>query len=119
MSVLNALKRLTASLGPEISATLDPRDINPPSAWIAGRRADEIMLGNRPTLIVADVYLITRDAGIPTALAALDEMLDTALDKLAAAGIGVESISLDESITIPSGGAPLPAYRLTVQVIGE
>lgn len=116
MSILSALEHVVAALEPEIPATLDPRNINPPSAWVAGRRAEDLTLCNRPSLIVADVYLIARDAGTPAALESLDEMLDLALDNLGAAGIAVADIALDEGITIPSGGGPLPSYRLTVNI---
>lgn len=120
MSILAGLETIIAALkSGGIAATLDPRDLNPPGAWAAARRAEDFSLCNRPTILIADVYLIVRDVGAPGALAALDELLELALDALGAAGIGVTTVALDEALTIPSGGAPLPAYRLTVQVIGE
>lgn len=112
--ILSALTRIVDALTPEIEATLDPREINPPSAWVAGSRAGDLTLSNEPSSIVADVYLITRDAGTPEAISKLGEMLEVALAQLAAGGIGVAEIALDEAVTIPSGGGPLPAYRLSV-----
>lgn len=112
--ILTALTHIVDALRPEIEATLDPREINPPAAWVAGRRASDLTLGNEPSSIAADVYLIARDAGTPEAISKLGDMLEIALAKLAAGGIAVSEIALDEAVTIPSGGGPLPSYRISV-----
>lgn len=119
MTIRDALDAVVDALNPGLGATLDPRDLNPPCAWVAGRRAAELNLCNRPTEITADVYLISRDVGTAEAIDKLGDMLDDALDQLAAAGIGVVDVALDEAVTIPSGAGPLPAYRISTQVIGE
>lgn len=114
--ILEHLKALTAVIDPAIPASLDPRDVNPPAAWIAGRRAEDLTLAGDPATIVCDVYLIARDAGIPDALESLEVMSSSLTDVLATAGVGIESIALDEAVTLPSGGGPLPAYRFTVKI---
>lgn len=118
MTIRAALDQVVDALE-ELSATLDPRDLNPPCAWVAGRRAADLSLCNTPTEITADVYLICRDLGTPEAIDTLGDMLDTALEALGVAGIGVDEIALDEAVTIPSGAGPLPAYRITAKVVGE
>ena len=114
--ILEHLKALAEIIDPVVPASLDPRDVNPPGAWIAGRRAENLTLCGEPAAIVCDIYLIARDAGIPDALEALDQMSTSLTAALAAAGVGIESIALDEAVTLPSGGGPLPAYRFTVKI---
>ncbi len=114
--ILEHLKALGEIVDPAVPASLDPRDVNPPAAWIAGRRAEQITLCGDPAVIVCDIYLIARDAGIPDALESLEAMSSSLTEQLAAAGVGIESIALDEAVTLPSGGGPLPAYRFTVKI---
>lgn len=114
--ILEHLKALTEIVDPVVPASLDPRDVNPPAAWIAGRRAEDITLCGDAASIVCDVYLIARDAGITDALESLESMSASLTAALAAAGVGIESIALDEAVTLPSGGGPLPSYRFTVKI---
>lgn len=114
--ILEHLKALTELIDPVIPASLDPRDVNPPGAWISGRRAEDLTLAGDPATIVCDIYLIARDAGIPDALESLEKMSSTLTARLAAGGVGIESIALDEAVTLPSGGGPLPSYRFTVKI---
>ena len=99
-----------------IPATLDPPKITPPGAWICGRRLDaEILPGYFTT--VADVYLITRDTGIIPALETLDGMLESLIDAIHDDdSLEIVGSALDESVTLPHGAAPLPAYRLSVNI---
>lgn len=86
-----------------ITATTDPRDINPPCAWVT---VHDIIT---PTLcggyeVRAAVCLITGDSGSPTSLATLGTMLDTA----------AEVLTFDEPVTPmvvqpPGVGVSLPA----------
>lgn len=99
-----------------IPATLDPPKITPPGAWICGRRLDTKTLPGFYA-VVADVYLIARDTGILPALDALDDMLEdliTAVHEDDA--LEIMDSALDESVTLPHGAAPLPAYRVTLQI---
>ena len=114
--ILEHLKALTEIVDPAVPASLDPRDVNPPAAWISGRRAEDLTLAGDPATIVCDIYLVARDAGIPDALEALEAMSTALTEQLAAAGVGIESIALDEAVTLPTGGGPLPAYRFTVKI---
>lgn len=100
-----------------IKATLEPQRITPPGAWICGRRLDT---QNFPGYFatVADIYLITRDTGIIQAIEALDDMLEKVIDVIQDNDrLEIVDSALDESVTLPHGAAPLPAYRLTIQVL--
>lgn len=96
-----------------IAATVDPPAINAPGAWVAARRLEQATLVGHYAVVV-DVFLIARDNGIPLAIATLDDMLETALAVLDEHMWNLESTALDESVTLPSGGGPLPAYRVTL-----
>lgn len=99
-----------------IPATLEPQRITPPGAWICGRRLDT---QNFPGYFatVADIYLITRDTGIIQAIDTLDDMLEKVIDAIQDNDrLEIVDSALDESVTLPHGAAPLPAYRLTIQV---
>lgn len=107
---------VTVTKGAGISATLDPPKINPPGAWICARRLDTETLPGFFTT-VADVYLITRDTGIIPALETLDVMLEKLIDAIHNDdALEIVSSALDESVTLPHGAAPLPAYRLSVNI---
>lgn len=100
-----------------IPATLEPQRITPPGAWICGRRLDT---QNFPGYFatVADIYLITRDTGIIQAIDTLDTMLEKVIDVIQDNDrLEIVDSALDESVTLPHGAAPLPAYRLTIQVL--
>lgn len=95
-----------------IAASVDPRDLNPPCAWVSARSLPTsrlVMCGDRPIQI--DVYLIAIDNGVEEALKSLTAMLDSALSVLQPTG----EVSLSEAITLPSGGGPLPAFRFTLE----
>ncbi|MBF6483845.1 hypothetical protein IU431_06695 [Nocardia otitidiscaviarum] len=94
-----------------VRASVEPRDLNPPCAWVVGRSLAHELLSGGGTL-TADVYLIAPDTGIMAALAALTELLDLALTVIEPDA----DTSLSESVTLPGGGGPLPAYRLTVNL---
>ncbi|WP_156801757.1 hypothetical protein [Corynebacterium mastitidis] len=63
--------------------------------------------------VVVDLYLIARDTGIPRALEALDKLLTWTIDVMDTHQWEMDSSALDETVTLPQGGGPLPAYRLT------
>lgn len=112
--VTDALDTVLAALDRGgIRATVEPPEINPPAAWIAARRLDTETLGCRWRVVV-DVYLIVPDTGIRYALDTLDTMLTRALDALDAADLEIDGTDLDQSVTLPTGGGPLPAYRIGV-----
>lgn len=113
--VTEILARVIAALAANgIAATLDPPKITAPGAWVSAVRLhDRTLCGGHS--VVVDVYLIARDTGIPAALAVLDGLLSDALDAADAADFQVEhrSSDLGTTITLPHGGGPLPAYKLT------
>lgn len=93
-----------------IRATIDPRDVNAPAVWVSPRQIDhDILAGGTVTV---DLWLVAPDNGTPRALAVLDEMLSAVL--------GVVDpdapTSLAESLKLPDSPAPLPAFRVTVQL---
>ncbi|WP_069160078.1 hypothetical protein [Nocardia altamirensis] len=94
-----------------VRAGVDPRDLNPPCAWVTGRSIAHDLLGGGGT-VTADVYLIAPDTGAAQALWALSGMLTKALTVLEPDG----DTSLSERVTLPGGGGPLPAFRLTLDI---
>lgn len=111
---LDHIVTVTESSG--ISATLDPPRITPPGAWICARRLDTETLPGFFTT-VADIYLITRDTGIIPALETLDGMLEALINAIHDDdALEIVGSALDESVTLPHGAAPLPAYRLSVNI---
>lgn len=116
MNIREALEAVLAMLSPDVPGSVDPRDLNAPCAWISARRATGLTLGGCVDVVTADLFLITRDSGIPTALDRLSEMLDVTLAALDRHGVAVTEIALDEAITLPTGGGPLPAYRVTIEI---
>lgn len=102
--LVGALDRVTARLrAAGIDATTDPRNLNPPCAWVT---VHDI---TTPTLcgsyeVRAAVCLIAGDAGSPQSLDALGSMLDLAAD----------CVSFDEpvapmTIQPPGVGTSIPA----------
>ncbi|MCP2281066.1 hypothetical protein [Nocardia amikacinitolerans] len=94
-----------------VRASVDPRDLNPPCAWVVGRSIAHELLGGGGT-VTADVFLIAPDAGVPQAYRTLTGLLDLALTVLEPDA----DTSLSESVTLPGGGGPMPAFRLTVNL---
>ncbi|GMV27720.1 MAG: hypothetical protein AMXMBFR58_37510 [Phycisphaerae bacterium] len=86
-----------------IDATTDPRDLNPPCAWVTVHDiTTPVLCGSYE--VRAAVCLIAGDAGSPQSLAALGAMLDTVTD----------CVTFDEpvapmNIQPPGVGAPIPA----------
>ena len=99
-----------------LPAALDPRDLNPPCAWVAGRRATDLVLDGTARTVHADVYVIVPDNGTLNALASLDEITPQVAAALLSHGIGVGDIAMDEGLNLPTGGGPMPAYRITVEI---
>ena len=104
-----------------IDASFDPQKINPPAVWVSARRLARPKLGG-PADIVVDVFLITRDAGIDSAIRVLEEMLETIIevveddDRLE---LDWQDTDLGQSVTLPQGGSPLPANKLANTVETE
>lgn len=112
---LDHLVTVTKQAG--IPATIDPPRITPPGAWICARRlSTQTLPGHFAT--VADVYLIARDTGIVQAIETLDDMLETIIDAIDEDDrLEIVGSALDESVTLPHAVAPLPAYRLTLEIL--
>lgn len=114
--VLNKVVAALESIG--IAATIDPPKINPPAAWVSARRLARPRLAGSPDVVV-DVFLIARDAGIPTAIHVLEGMLADVLDASYADDdleIDWNDTDLGQSVTLPQGGGALPAYKITFTV---
>ena len=95
-----------------IRAVIDPRDINPPCAWVTVDQVRDNVLAFNPEVDVA-VLLIVPDTGHRIALSALSGLLD---QLLSAARFVVDQPIEPESVTLPSGGSPLPAFKLITTV---
>lgn len=94
-----------------VNATIDPRNLNPPCAWVAAQTlpvARRTMCGDMPMKV--GIYLIAGDAGVPEAYATLNDLLLKALTVLEQDG----EIDLATSVSVPSGGGPLPAFYFTI-----
>lgn len=92
--------RLTAA---GVPATIDPRDLNPPCAWVTVHDITTPMLCGGYEVRAA-VCLIAGDAGSPLSLEALGTMLDAA----------AECVTFDEPVTPmvvqpPGVGTSIPA----------
>lgn len=96
-----------------ISASENPPMLNPPCAWVCARRLDEFVFCGAGT-IVFDVFLIARAIEIPNALLDLDALLQKAL--VALADYTIESVTLDENVTLPQRGGPMPAFKITISI---
>lgn len=112
------LEKLTAVVdalkGAEVAATLDARDVNPPGAWVAANRVEDMTLCAEP-IISANVVLVAPDHGAARATAELDAMLERALPALASVSSSIDDVSLSDTATL-SATAPLPAFVVTVTI---
>ncbi len=117
--ITDALEKVIAALGRYgIDGTLDPPKINPPAAWVSARRLARPRLAGSPDVVV-DVFLIARDAGIPTAIHVLEGMLADVLDLVDDDDdleIDWNDTDLGQSVTLPQGGGAMPAYKITLTV---
>lgn len=114
--VIDALEQVAAALEDHgVAATADPPRVNPPAAWLSARRLGRANLAGGHAVIV-DVFLIARDSGIPAALESLEDLLGRALDAARAYGLEVTETDLAQSVTLPQGGGPMPAYRLQLEI---
>ncbi|MFC4127387.1 hypothetical protein [Nocardia rhizosphaerae] len=93
-----------------LRASIDPRNINAPAVWVSARQIDhDILAGGTVTV---DLWLIAPDTGIPNALGVLSEMLAAVLSVVDPDA----PTSLAESVRLPDAPAPLPAFRVTVNL---
>ncbi|QFG13039.1 tail terminator [Gordonia phage Schiebs] len=109
-AVVALADRLTAA---GLPATTDPRNINPPCAWVTlGAATFPTLCGDLDA--TASVLLIVPDNGMPTAMHQLGELLD----RFTAAEVDLPTGDvLPDTVTIPGAGAgPLPALRLTIPI---
>lgn len=114
MNIPAGLDAVVAVLqGAGVSAAVDPRDLNTPCVWVTARSlptAGRFMCGDR--LMKVDLYLIAPDTGTPEAYRHLNDLLVKALSVLEPDG----EIDLAETVTLPSGGGPLPAFRMSIEI---
>lgn len=114
--VVETAEKLISALGDiGIPASIDPPALNPPCAWIAARklRARNLHGGFQ---IEFDIYLIARDTGIPESIRVLDSMLFDVVGMADTHDFEITDTSLGEAVTLPAGGGPLPAYRVSLIV---
>lgn len=112
MSVAAALELLAEKITDEagIPATTDPRNVNPPGAWVGlDRLTDPLLCGDWGTA-TAVVMLVAPDVGHSRALAILSDHLD-----YLAAVVPVEAVTADTA-TLSASPTPLPALRCTVTI---
>lgn len=114
--VTNALAIISTALSTQgIPATADPTEVNPPGAWLAARTLGQGYFDGSFDVNV-DVYLIVGDNGTIHALTALEDLLAKAMLAFREYGLAVTATALDQGVTLPAGGGPLPSFMLSVQV---
>lgn len=109
--IRGALSALVADLGTAgVTASVDPRGLNPPCAWVTlDRIAADLLCGEITAQAV--VMLIAPDNGMVTAIDTLTDMLDGVLS----AGLPVDPDIRPDTANI-GVGAPLPSLRLTIPI---
>lgn len=111
-TVKGVLAELTTTLrGENLVASADPRRLNPPCIWLSANRLEHNLLGGGGTVRV-DLYLIAPDHGVDQALDHLDDMLTRVLKVIDPDA----ETSLNEAVTLPTGGGPMPAFRVTTDI---
>lgn len=91
-----------------VHTVTDPRDIEPPCAWVSPSRIAYPTLAGRPRTVEWEVYLIAPDSGVP--LFHLGDLIDRA----ATVFPGIEARTL--GLTIPNlSPDPLPAITFTIE----
>lgn len=91
-----------------IRSVSDMRDLNPPGVYVGAptvtfdRLCGEVYAADFP------VYLVAPNVGRLTAIAHLSTLM------MAVAGVYAVAVAEPLDLTDPSGGDPLPAYKLTI-----
>src|SRR5699024_8167908 len=87
-----------------IPATTDPRNVNPPAAWVTlGRGEFTVLCGDLDA--TATVLLVAPDNGMPTALRILGDMLGTLAGEVAVPSGPVEP----DTTVLPGTPTGLPS----------
>lgn len=123
MNVRAALDALVADLkGIGLTGShYDPDLVDPPAAaWVERRTIRDLTLGGGGTLTVW-VYLIAvidEDDGDAVVVGKLDDALAGVLDMpgLTLSDDDDDVIDLNAAVLLPGRGAPLPAYRLALDI---
>lgn len=112
MDLLEALDTVRAELASVgIRAEVDPRDVNPPGAWISLNEVQHGVVVDGSGVVRTHVYLIVPDTGIAQSTTQLSEMLTSALRVF-----DPDEATIVTTVQLPSGGNPLPSLRLTIDV---
>lgn len=97
----------------------DPELVHPPAVWVQPRAIHSVTLGGSASLTVW-LYLIVGGYETEQAMTLLDDGLDGLLELLERHGLSFAEdetpITLTAAVALTSGAAPLPAYRLTVDL---
>lgn len=95
-----------------VPASIDPRDVNPPAAWVhLGQWTYDTLCGDVTNAQLV-VDLVAPDIGVSDALALLDDLEAGAVLVLGPPRDPVTPTTLQ----LPSDGTALPCYRMTYQV---
>jgi hypothetical protein len=94
-----------------LRVTLEPDEINPPCVWIQLKHLEDRHLAAGVVTAEWYVYLVAPKAGSENAYNALHVMRNAVL------GLGWSFVGISEGVelTIPGGGNPLPALRMTLR----
>lgn len=100
------------------AASVDPAELNPNpvAVWVQPRTIGELTLGGTGTLTVW-CYLIAGNFDVPQVLGLLDDALEGLLELDAVALVSdAAAIDLAAGVLLPTMTAPLPAYRVAVEL---
>jgi hypothetical protein len=112
MELLEALDYVRAELlSVGIRAEVDPRDVNPPAAWITLNQIEHGAVICGGSVIRVHVYLIVPDAGVIESTVQLQDMLNSALRVF-----DPDDATTPQTVQLSGGGNPLPALRLVLDV---
>lgn len=91
-----------------VRAAVDPRNLNPPCAWVKADKFDpDTFCSALSGQLTVDVWLLAANNGVVSSHTKLSELLEKALTVVDPTG----PVEID-TVTLPSGGDPLPAYRI-------
>lgn len=95
-----------------IRASMEPRDLNAPCAWVSPNQATTGMYMCGGGEMRVDIYLVAPDHGYVRAMLVLEDLLSKALEVVQPD----EPVSLDSSVVLPDSANPLPAFLITLQI---
>lgn len=112
MNIIGTLESVVELLeNAGIRAYIDPADVNPPCVWLLPTVLDPGYLCGAGMLTI-ELYLVVGDVPAVQAMIGLTALLEQVIGVLDTEG----TYDLGGAVSFPGGGAPYPAYKVTIQV---